>query len=102
MSPEALPPSRIAELAVAHRLPSMHGTPEYVQAGGLLSYSPSFPHLFRAAALYVDKILRGASPGELPIGEPDRFLLAVNLKTAKSIELTVPQPLLLLADQVIQ
>jgi len=69
---------------------------------GLLSYSPSFPHLFRAAALYVDKILRGASPGELPIGAPDRFLLAVNLKTAKSIELTVPQPLLLLADQVIQ
>ena len=59
-------------------------------------------HLFRAAALYVDKILRGPSLGELPIGEPDRFLLAVNLKTAKSIELTVPQPLLLLADQVIQ
>jgi len=93
---------RIAELAVAHRLPSMHGTPEYVQAGGLLSYSPSYPHLFRAAALYVDKILRGAKPAELPIGEPNRFLLAVNLKTAKGIELTVPRPLVLLADEVIE
>lgn len=94
--------ARIAELAITHKLPSVHGTPEYVQAGGLLSYSPSYPHLFRAAALYVDKILRGASPAELPIGEPNRFLLAVNLKTAKSIELTVPRPLLLLADQVVE
>jgi putative tryptophan/tyrosine transport system substrate-binding protein len=94
--------ARIAELAVAHRLPSMHGTPEYVQAGGLLSYSPSFPHLFRSAALYVDKILRGARPAELPMGEPNRFLLAVNLKTAKSLELAVPRPLVLLADQVIE
>ena len=92
----------IAELAVTHRLPTMHGTPEYVQAGGLLSYSPSFPHLFKTAALYVDKILRGASPAELPIGEPNRFLLAVNLKTAKSIELTVPRPLVLLADHVVE
>ena len=94
--------TRIAELAVTHKLPSVHGTPEYVQAGGLLSYSPSFPHLFRTAALYVDKILRGASPAELPIGEPNRFVLAVNLKTAKSIELTVPRPLLLLADEVVE
>ena len=94
--------ARIAELIVMHKLPSMHGTPEYVQAGGLLSYSPSYPHLFRAAALYVDKILRGASPSELPIGEPNRFVLAVNLKTAKSIELTVPRPLVLLADEVIE
>jgi putative ABC transport system substrate-binding protein len=94
--------ARIAELAVAHRLPTMHGTPEYVQAGGLLSYSPSFPHLFKTAALYVDKILRGASPAELPIGEPSRFVLAVNLKTAKSIELAVPRPLMLLADEVIE
>ncbi len=93
---------RIVELAIAHKLPTMHGTPEYVQAGGLLSYSPSFPHLFRSAALYVDKILRGAKPAELPIGEPNRFLLAVNLKTAKSLELTVPRPLVLLADQVIE
>lgn len=93
---------RIAELAVTHRLPSMHGTPEYVQAGGLLSYSPSYPHLFRTAALYVDKILRGAKPAELPIGEPNRFLLAVNLKTAKSLGLTVPRPLVLLADEVIE
>ena len=93
---------RIAELAIAQRLPTIYGTPEYVQAGGLLSYSPSFPHLFRAAALYVDKILRGASPSELPIGAPSRFLLTVNLKTAKSLDLTVPRPLVLLADQVIE
>ena len=93
---------RIAELAIARRLPTIYGTPEYVQAGGLLSYSPSFPHLFKSAALYVDKILRGASPSELPIGEPNRFLLTVNLKTAKSLELTVPRPLVLLADQVIE
>jgi putative tryptophan/tyrosine transport system substrate-binding protein len=93
---------RIVELAVAHKLPTMHGTPEYVQAGGLLSYSPSFPHLFKAAALYVDKILRGAKPAELPIGEPNRFVLAVNLKTAKSLELTMPRPLVLLADEVIE
>jgi len=93
---------RIVELAIAHKLPTMHGTPEYVQAGGLLSYSPSYPHLFKAAALYVDKILRGAKPAELPIGEPNRFLLAVNLKTAKSLELTVPRPLILLADEVIE
>jgi putative ABC transport system substrate-binding protein len=93
---------RIAEMAIAHRLPTIYGTPEYVQAGGLLSYSPSFPHLFRAAALYVDKILRGASPSELPIGEPSRFLLTVNLKTAKSLDLAVPRPLVLLADQVIE
>ena len=94
--------ARIAEMAIAQRLPTIYGTPEYVQAGGLLSYSPSFPHLFKAAALYVDKILRGASPAELPIGEPNRFLLTVNLKTARSLELTVPRPLVLLADEVIE
>ena len=94
---------RIAELAIRHRLPSMHGTSEFVEAGGLLAYAPRYPDLFRTvAALYVDKILRGAHPTELPIGEPNKFELAVNLKTAKSLELTIPQPLILLADQVIK
>jgi putative tryptophan/tyrosine transport system substrate-binding protein len=93
---------RIAELAIAHRLPSMHGPTEFVEAGGLLAYAPSYADLFRTAALYVDKILRGAHPAELPIGEPNKFQLAVNLKTAKSLELTIPQPLILLADQVIK
>jgi len=93
---------RIGELALKHRLPSMHGPFEYVEAGGLLSYAPSYRDLFRRAALQVDKILKGAKPADLPIEQPTRFELVINLKTAKALGLTIPQTVLLRADQVIE
>jgi putative ABC transport system substrate-binding protein len=92
----------IADLALKHRLPSMHGPVEYVEAGGLISYAPSYSALFRRAAVYVDKILKGAKPGDLPIEQPTKFELAINLKTAKALGLTIPKSLLLRADQVIE
>jgi putative ABC transport system substrate-binding protein len=70
-------------------------------AGGLMAYGVNYPDSYRRAALYVDQIFRGANPGELPLGEPNRFELIINHKTAKALGFTVPQPLLLLADQVI-
>jgi len=75
---------RIAELALKHRLPSMHGPSEYVEAGGLLSYAPSYADLFRRAAVYVDKILKGAKPGDLPIEQPTRFELVINRASRES------------------
>lgn len=93
---------RLAELALEHRLPSMHGPSEYVEAGGLLSYGPSYPHLFRRAAVYVDRIVKGAKPGDLPIEQPTTFELVINLKTAKTLGVTIPRALLLRADRVIE
>jgi putative ABC transport system substrate-binding protein len=93
---------RLAELAVRHRLPSVVGEREYAEAGELLSYGPSYPELFRHAATYVDKILKGAKPGDLPIEQPTKFELVINLKTAKALGLTIPPSLLLRADQVIE
>jgi putative ABC transport system substrate-binding protein len=93
---------RIADLAIEHRLPSIHGPSEYVEAGGLLSYGPSYPDLFRRAAVYVDKILKGAKPGDLPIEQPAKFELAVNLKTARTLGVTIPRSILLRADRVIE
>ena len=93
---------RIADLALKHGLPSMHGPAEYVEAGGLISYAPSYSALFRRAAVYVDRILKGAKPGDLPIEQPTTFELAVNLKTAKALGITIPQALLLGANEVIQ
>jgi putative ABC transport system substrate-binding protein len=93
---------RIAELALKHRLPSMHGPSEYVEAGGLLSYAPSYPELFRHAAVYVDKILKGTKPGDLPIEQPTKFELVINLKTAKALGLSIPKAVLLRADRVIE
>jgi putative ABC transport system substrate-binding protein len=94
--------SIIARLAVAQRLPTMFGFREHVLAGGLMSYGPSFADLFRRAAGYVDKILRGASPRDLPVEQASTFELVINLKTAKALGLTIPPSLLQRADQVIE
>jgi putative ABC transport system substrate-binding protein len=93
---------RINTLAQGARLPTMYSLREYIEAGGLLSYGPNIPDLFRRAADYVDKILRGAKPAELPIQQPTKFDLVVNLTTAKALGLTVPESFLLRADQVIE
>ena len=93
---------RIAELALKHRLPTVVGSREYVEAGGLASYGTDFPDLFRRAATFVDKILKGAKPADLPVEQPTKFELVINLKTAKALGLLVPPSLLLRADEVIQ
>ena len=93
---------RINILAVGARLPTMHGSRDYVEAGGLLSYGPNFPDLFRRAADYVDKILRGAKPADLPVEQPTKFDLIINLTTAKALGLDVPSTLLARADEVIE
>ncbi len=93
---------QIADLAVTHRLPMVVGAREYAEAGALMSYGTDYPELFRLAAAYVDKILKGAKPADLPIEQPTKFELVVNLKTAKALGLTMPQSLLLRADDVIQ
>jgi putative ABC transport system substrate-binding protein len=92
----------IAELAAKHRLPAIYRSMEFIEAGGLMAYGPSYPDLYRRAATYVDKILRGAKPADLPIEQPTKYVLAVNLKTAKALGLAIPQSLLLRADEVIQ
>jgi putative ABC transport system substrate-binding protein len=92
----------IAEFAEKNRLPTMFDFAEYVEAGGLMSYGPNIPDLFRRAATYVDKILKGAKPGDLPIEQPTTFELVINMKTAKTLGITIPQQLLLRADRVIE
>jgi putative ABC transport system substrate-binding protein len=92
---------QIAELAVKRRLPSMRMGEAYAEAGGLMSYGPSYLDLERRAATFVDKILKGANPADLPVAQPTKFELVINLKTAKAIGLTIPQPLLQRADQII-
>jgi putative tryptophan/tyrosine transport system substrate-binding protein len=94
--------TRIADLAAKHRLPAVYGLQEYAEAGGLMVYGSSFVERFRRAAIFVDKILKGAKPATLPIEQPTKFELAVNLEAAKALGLTIPQSLLLRADQVIQ
>ena len=93
---------QIAQAAFKHRVPSIAWIHDYAQAGGLMSYGADVVDNFRRAATYVDKILKGARPGELPFEQPARYTLAINLKTAKALGLTIPQSLLLRADEVIQ
>ncbi len=93
---------RLAELEAKHRLPTMHDLREYVGAGSLMSYGPDLADLFRRAAVYVDKILKGAKPADLPVEQPTKFDFVINLKTAKALGLTIPPSLLQRADEVIQ
>ena len=94
--------SRIADLAAKSRLPAMHEQREFVEAGGLMSYGPSLPDQWRRAATYVDKILKGAKPADLPVEQPMKFEFIINLKTAKQIGLTIPPEMLMRADRVIK
>jgi len=94
--------SRIIEFAATHRLPAIYGYRDYVVSGGLISYGANLPELLHGVAGYIDKILKGAKPNDLPIEQPTRFELVVNIKTAKALGLTIPQPLLVRADEVIQ
>ena len=93
---------RVNSLALGARLPTMHGFREYVEAGGLTSYGPNFPDLFRRAADFVDKILRGVKPADLPVEQPTKFDLVINLITAKALGLAIPPSLLARADEVIE
>ena len=94
--------SQIVALAARRRLPAVYGLREEAEAGGLVAYGASVPELFRRAATYVDKILKGAKPADLPVEQPTKFELVINLKTAKALRLTIPSSLLVQADQVIQ
>jgi putative ABC transport system substrate-binding protein len=93
---------RLAELEAKHRLPTMHDLREFVKAGSLMAYGPDLADLFRRAATYVDKILKGAKPADLPVEQPTKFELVINLKTAKALGLTIPPSVLGRADQLIE
>jgi putative ABC transport system substrate-binding protein len=95
-------PYRIQQLATRYRIPAMYGLRTSTDAGGLMSYGPNVPALYGYAAVYVDKILKGAKPAELPVEQPTKFELVINMKAAKTLGLTIPQSLLLRADDVIQ
>jgi putative tryptophan/tyrosine transport system substrate-binding protein len=93
---------QVIDLVVKHRLPATYTQPEYVEAGGLMTYGTNYPELFRRAATYVDKILKGAKPADLPVEQPKKFEFIVNLKAAKQIGLTIPPNVLARADKVIR
>jgi putative tryptophan/tyrosine transport system substrate-binding protein len=94
--------TRIAELAIKHQLPAIFLYKEHVHAGGFMAYGPNYHDLFGRAATYVDKILKGAKPGDLPVEQPMKFELVINLRTAKALDLTIPPTLLFQADEVIE
>src|SRR6185503_15732634 len=94
--------ARLAELALKHRLPAMYSSRAHAEAGGLMAYSADWDALRRRAAVFIDRILRGAKAGDLPIEQPTKFDLVINLKTAKALGLTIPPSLLARADQVIE
>jgi putative ABC transport system substrate-binding protein len=93
---------QIVDLAVKHRLPTTYTRPEYIESGGLMYYGTNYNDLSRRAATYVDKILKGVKPADLPIEQPTKFELVINLKTAKALGLTIPPSVLARADQIIQ
>ena len=92
----------VGDFAKKHKIPTIFGAKEFAQAGGLMSYAPDIAESFRRAATYVDKILKGAKPADLPVEQPTKFELVINLKTAKALGLTIPQSVLLRADEVIE
>jgi putative tryptophan/tyrosine transport system substrate-binding protein len=94
--------ARLVEAVAASRLPAIYPARVYVEAGGLMSYGPNLPDLWKRAATYVDKILKGAKPADLPVEQPSTFELVINLKAAKPLGLTIPQSVLVRADEVIQ
>jgi len=91
----------ISELATHYRLPSIYGVAGFVKYGGLMSYGPDFVEQYRQAAFYVDRILKGGKPGDLPVQEPTKFSLVINAKTAKALDVEIPLDLLMRADEVI-
>jgi putative ABC transport system substrate-binding protein len=93
---------RIVDFAAQNRLPAIYAAPEFADAGGLMYYGPNYPDSFRRAATYVDKILKGAKPADLPVEQPTKFEFVVNLKTAKQIGLMIPPNVLARADKVIR
>jgi putative ABC transport system substrate-binding protein len=94
--------AEVAALALKHRLPSSYTNGEFVDVGGLMAYAPSVANSFREAARFVDRILKGAKPGDLPVEQPTKYELVINLKTARALGLTMPHSLLLRADRVIE
>lgn len=93
---------RILDLTAAHHLPAIYGAREFTAAGGLISYGTNLPVLYRQLATYIDRVLRGAKPGDLPVEQPTKFELVINFKTAKALRLNIPQSLMLRADEVIE
>ena len=94
--------TRVAELAAAHRLPALYELRTFAEAGGLVTYGPDLVEMYRRAASFVDRIFKGAQPGDLPIEQPEKLELVVNLRAAQALGLAIPQPVLLRADEVIR
>jgi putative ABC transport system substrate-binding protein len=94
--------ARILQFVAKNRLAAMYAAPEFTDAGGLMSYSPSYDDLYRRAAIFVDKILKGRKPADLPVEQPTKFEFVINLKAAKQIDLTIPQSVLFRADRVMK